>query len=165
MKAIVYVSGLRLQAVEGNSRAKESSKGGDGPARGGGLRGKGEGFSRASARRLRLAFLTLNRFGWHRISFTLTVHRPCTPDQWREIMDKLRFWIVRQKWSLIWRVELQRRQTPHLHGVLWVEHEEDPDLFREGGFRRLARRAMPKRRSLPQDNHQIVLAVWVADAA
>jgi hypothetical protein len=83
-------------------------------------RGEITGFTSKAARRLKRAFMELyvpNRVLW---SFSLTTHAVFTPDQWRGAMKRFRCGLVKRGWAAIWRVELQRRQAPHLHCAFWL---------------------------------------------
>lgn len=90
------------------------------PARGpaSSCRGKITGFSVASVRRLR-HFL----FHWSGpgdpLSCTCTLRAVRDAEQWRSAVDAFGKRICRAGGCYVWRVELQRRGTPHLHLVAW----------------------------------------------
>lgn len=88
-------------------------------------------FSDKAARRLREAFMTLWVPGYSLWSFTLTTHQVFTPDQWRAIMKRFRMACLRSKWAGIWRVELQKRKTPHGHVAFWLPPGVGHDQVRD----------------------------------
>jgi len=107
---------------------------------GNGRRKKIEGFSRNSARRLRLQLLTQFVGGKEMFSFTFTTPEIFTPDEWRVMLNKWNGVCNYYKWPGVWRVELQTRGTPHLHCVMWLEHFQAADVKEKwvnlvGGFR------------------------------
>ena len=77
-------------------------------------------FSPAAARRLKKAFLTLHVPGFDLWAFTLTTHQIFTAKEWRTITTRFRMSLKRAGWAGIWRVELQRRKTPHDHVAFWL---------------------------------------------
>jgi hypothetical protein len=86
-------------------------------------RGRITSFSDAAARRLKRAFMELHVPGAVLWSFTCTTHAALTPGQWRAAMKRFRMGVLRNGWAGIWRVELQRRGTPHLHVAFWLPAE------------------------------------------
>lgn len=96
-----------------------------------GERGKIEGFSAKAARRLKEAAMTMEVVDYIPLSFTFTTHAVLTDAKWRAVMKRFRVRVKWNEWAGIWRVELQRRQTPHLHCVLWlpVIHLAQGDWF------------------------------------
>lgn len=87
-----------------------------------GLRGSVKGCSSSSRRRLR-QFLIQNEGScslpeW---ALTLTVRMVAGPDQWRKVWRAFRQRVIRLRVPFVWRVELQRRGTPHLHCCVWCE--------------------------------------------
>ena len=86
-------------------------------------RGKITGFSAKSSRRLRQHMLT-NWGGENSQPFavTLTTRQMHTPEQWESAIKRFRTSLARKypDWAACWRVELQRRKTPHLHCVFWI---------------------------------------------
>lgn len=129
MRAILYPSGLALKPRRGRQPARKS-EGSEVGEPVGGVRGKVVGFSRASARRLRLAFLSWERPDFQKVAFTLTVREHLEPEAWRSVMEAFRKLVIAEQFSLIWRIELQKRGTPHLHGVVWVRDSDHFDRFR-----------------------------------
>lgn len=85
---------------------------------GGGKRGTVRAFSAASARRLRYTLLTA-RCDLPMYSMTLTIRDYRDPVTWRRNVDAWAKRVTRSRSACIWRVELQRRGTPHLHIILW----------------------------------------------
>lgn len=95
---------------------------------GGGVRGKVEGFSYASRRRMIDMLNSLNREqSGLPIFLTLTYPNdwPGSPREWKKHLDT---WLKRLRrthpsvWGL-WKLEPQRRGAPHYHLLLWgVEH-------------------------------------------
>jgi hypothetical protein len=86
-------------------------------------RGEIQGFSHAAARRLKVAFMELQVQGSVLWSFTLTTHASLSPEAWRGVMHRFRVAVRQKGWAGIWRVELQRRGTPHLHVAFWLPPE------------------------------------------
>ena len=86
-------------------------------------RGKITGFSDKSARRLRQHMLT-NWGGEDSQPFavTLTTRQTHTPERWESAVKRFRSALARKHpdWAACWRVELQKRKTPHLHCVFWI---------------------------------------------
>jgi hypothetical protein len=89
------------------------------------VRGQILGFSDAAARRLKQAFMQLEVVGSILWSFTLTTHASLSPEVWRAIMKRFRCGVRDRGWAGIWRVELQRRGTPHLHVAFWLPRGVD----------------------------------------
>jgi len=106
----IYPSGVMLKQAMG--LPKEAPKVAE--------RGDIEGFSDKASRRLKEAFLTLFVPEFELWAVTLTTHRMFKPAIWRAIMKRFRMGVKRRGWAGIWRVELQRRQTPHAHVAMWV---------------------------------------------
>ena len=52
----------------------------------------------------------------------MTTHETYTPEEWRGIIKRFRTYLQRKypTWAALWRVELQKRQTPHLHCIFWI---------------------------------------------
>jgi len=106
----------------------------------GSSRGKITEFSRNSSRRLRLQLLT--QFVPHKqiYSFTFTTPSVFTPEEWRVLINKWNNTCNYYGWAGVWRVELQRRGTPHLHCVIWLSDDFLVDVVKEkwvslvGGF-------------------------------
>jgi len=124
MHAILYPSGVELKPSKGLRPRRKSLKVGEEGEPVGGLRGAVVGFSRASARRLRLAFLCWDRQDYQKCAFTVTVKAHREPQDWRQLMYRFRKLVIAFELSLIWRIELQKRGTPHLHGVVYF-----PEVF------------------------------------
>jgi len=51
---------------------------------------------------------------------TLTLHYPCSCDEFRTWFIRWRKRVERLDVGLVWRIELQRRGVPHLHCVVWA---------------------------------------------
>lgn len=81
-------------------------------------------FSDKSARRLRE--FTITHFVPEAECFatTLTTHRAFTPAEWRAATKRFAIRLKRKGWAGIWRVELQRRQAPHLHVALYIPRDQ-----------------------------------------
>jgi len=84
-----------------------------------------------AARRLRRALLTLHVPGSSPFAVTLTTHKVVPPEEWRSIMKRFRQSLIRARFPGIWRVELQRRATPHLHVVFWLTSALETASLRE----------------------------------
>lgn len=86
-------------------------------------RGEIKGFSKQSASRLREFMLTHHKEGAHPFAVTLTTQGIYEPAEWETIVKRFRSSIARKHpdWAACWRVELQRRKTPHLHCVFWLD--------------------------------------------
>lgn len=87
-------------------------------------RGKITGFSDKSARRLRQFMLTnWGGEGSHPFAVTLTTRQIHTPERWEGALKRFRTTLARKypTWAACWRVELQKRKTPHLHCVFWFD--------------------------------------------
>ena len=91
-------------------------------------RGKIKGFSHKSSLRLRKALATMHQPSCDPYSLTLTTQKKFTPDEWRAIMKRFssNFQYYAQsnfeeshEPAIIYRVELQKRGTPHIHCLLW----------------------------------------------
>lgn len=130
MRVILYPSGVELKPCKGQRPRRKALVSGEEGEAVGGVRGKVEGFSRASARRLRLAFLSWDRPGFLKCAFTLTVKAHREASEWRALMEWFRQLLALTQFSLIWRIELQKRGTPHLHGVVWCRDSDHCELFR-----------------------------------
>lgn len=105
--------------------------------RGGGKRGEIDGFSPAAASRLRDFCVTREVPGRVPLSFTCTTKGLMTPKQWRASWKRFRTRARAAGVPFVYRVELQKRKAPHVHGVAWVNpvhqgHEEHRRLFWEG---------------------------------
>ena len=90
---------------------------------GGSKRGVVQGFTSASARRLRRYLVEwTGRDGWKCRGVTLTVPGPVVSDgEWRRVWQVYRNRLNRAGVAAIWRVELQRRLQPHVHLVGWYQ--------------------------------------------
>ena len=103
-------------------------------------RGKIKGFSHKSALRLRKSLAILHQPNLDPFSVTFTTQKKYTPDEWRDIMKRFRnnfaYYTSRfnkdQEPVLIWRIELQRRGTPHLHCLLW--HLDYVNIFDDPSY-------------------------------
>lgn len=89
------------------------------PRSGGGVRGEVVGFSRASARRFRDLLFRYECLRGNCYSVTLTIRNALSPIVWRRNCDVYFRRLVRRGDCGFWRVELQRRGTPHLHCLFW----------------------------------------------
>lgn len=89
----------------------------------GGIRGEIEGFSDKASRRLKEFCVRHEVPGAIPVSVTFTTHRLLNANEWRKVMKRMRMRVLREDWAGIWRVELQRRKTPHLHASLWLPEE------------------------------------------
>jgi hypothetical protein len=78
-------------------------------------------FSCEAARRLREHCVTQEVRGAEVWAFTLTIHRPVDPAEWRLILKRFRKRLQQKGWAGTWRVELQKRKVPHLHCALWLQ--------------------------------------------
>lgn len=97
-------------------------------------RGKIEGFSKKSASRLR-AFMLTHWGGddsWP-YAVTLTTQGMYDPQQWESIIKRFRTSLSRKHptWAASWRVELQKRRTPHLHCVFWIDQALPAELLKD----------------------------------
>lgn len=86
-------------------------------------RGDITSFSKASARNLRNWLLTMYQPEKIPLSATLTTQEIYTPERWREIVKRFRTSMNYKKISGVYRVELQKRKTPHLHCIFWVNKD------------------------------------------
>ena len=84
------------------------------------VRGDIVGFSNEAAARLKRAFMELHVPGSALVAFTLTTHRILSPEEWRAARKRFRIAVKKRGWAGIWRVELQRRKTPHEHVAMWL---------------------------------------------
>lgn len=89
-----------------------------GPSRG--KRGRIEGFSSRAAGRLRHWLLTQHRPGGQMWDVTLTIPGDVNPDEWDTLRRRISKRWERGGFAVVWRVELQKRGTPHLHCVVWT---------------------------------------------
>lgn len=96
------------------------------PRSGGGPRGTVQGFSRASARRLRRVLVEFEGpAGWRVCGITGTIPGPVvTEGEYRRMWNRFRWKVGRMPAAIIWRIELQERGQPHVHGVLWFKRDE-----------------------------------------
>jgi hypothetical protein len=83
-------------------------------------RGVIDGFSPEASRRLKEMFLKLFVPGFDLAALTLTTHRVHSPAEWRAAIKRFRMRVKRLGWAGLWRVELQRRKTPHAHVAMWL---------------------------------------------
>jgi hypothetical protein len=90
--------------------------------KGGAIRGKITGWSKASRRRMREAMLWSKApDGWDTLGFTLTV-----PGSVLSLEDAKELWgnysrvIQKQGFSMVWRLEIQARGQLHWHGIAFV---------------------------------------------
>lgn len=85
-------------------------------------RGEIQGFSNKSASRLREFMMTHHVEGYYPYAVTLTTQEVYDPQQWESIVKRFRTSLARkhEDWAACWRVELQKRKTPHLHCVFWL---------------------------------------------
>lgn len=93
-------------------------------------RGKVEGCSLKSMRRLRSALMLYTCPGVPSYAVTLTIRDCASPSVWRKRCHA--YWAALGRdnsfSACIWRVELQRRGVPHLHCVMWCADEFLPRL-------------------------------------
>ncbi len=110
-----------------------------GDRRGGGGRGKIQGFSRSAASRLRWFLVSQWVPGFRPWTATRTIHRAATPDDWRECQGRWRWCLNRRGWAEVGRVQLQRfrlgadgvrRRVPHAHSVVWVPEDVSDEQIR-----------------------------------
>lgn len=92
---------------------------------GGGVRGRVQGFSAASRRRLLRRMASVNRYAARRLPAWVTLTYPDEyPTDWRVHKAHLRA-LLKRLWrkygdhAVVWRLEWQRRGAPHYHLVLW----------------------------------------------
>lgn len=92
-----------------------------------GKRGEIEGFSSSSASRFRRRLLQYvgTRPAW---AITLTIRDFQSPERWRRCVDSFSKRVVRLGDSGFWRVELQKRGTPHLHCLAYTNN---PSAWRD----------------------------------
>lgn len=81
-------------------------------------------FSDKSSARLRDLLLESDCQYGKPLGFTCTVPF-ATPYQWRVLLHRFSNRLVRDGLACIWRVELQKRGTPHLHCIGWASGIED----------------------------------------
>lgn len=95
-------------------------------------RGEITGFSKKSASRLREFMLTHHKEGAYPFAVSLTTNETYTPEQWESIVKRFRTALSRNRpdWAACWRVELQRRQTPHLHCVFWMDQSAPAEVYK-----------------------------------
>lgn len=96
-------------------------------------RGEITTLSRKSRQRLREFMLTHHREGCDPFSITMTTHQVYSPEQWESIVKRFRTSLARKfpDWPACWRVELQTRQTPHLHTLFYAPKELPAHVVRE----------------------------------
>jgi len=87
------------------------------------MRGEISGFSKHSRLRLRKVLIsTRSKDDLPRWDLTLTVPgEVISPDAWRELFHLFQVKVNRIGSGLIWRIELQERQQPHLHILLFAD--------------------------------------------
>lgn len=111
-------AGNRLQIFERGVKSVGVSARIGKPPKSGGLRGQVKGWSKNSRRRFR-EFMLEHRAPGPIYGVTLTVPGlPVSPDHWRKLMDRLIHACDKNGFSVIWRLELQRRGQPHLHCIV-----------------------------------------------
>lgn len=88
--------------------------------KGRGKRGQITGFSSEAALRLRSWLLTHYVEGGQLWDVTLTIPGDVTPEEWDRLKRRIFKRWERAGFGVVWRVELQRRGTPHLHCVVWT---------------------------------------------
>ena len=94
-------------------------------------RGKIKGFTAKSSTRLRLFCIQHECIGRTAYAHTWTTHASKTPEQWRQILDRMRHRCLRLEIPVIWRVQLQNpRNTPHLHCICFVANRSENDLLK-----------------------------------
>jgi len=111
--------------VRNKARARGKMRGG-----GGGKRGKVTGLSKGSAARLRKACMTLNVPGSSVTSWSLTVHREISIEDYKRVFHVFRQKVARMGVAGIFRHEMQRRGTPHAHLLVWTDPEKTSTLVR-----------------------------------
>lgn len=84
-------------------------------------RGEVVGFSAASSRRFRDRLFEFEGDHGRCFSVTLTVRDVASPALWRRNLDVFSRRLCRRRDCGFWRVELQRRGTPHLHCLIWSD--------------------------------------------
>lgn len=96
------------------------------------LRGDITGFSNKSATRLREFMMTHHRENAYPFAVTLTTQGQYSPEQWESIIKRFRTRLSRchPDWAVTWRVELQKRRTPHLHCVFWMDQPAPPEAYK-----------------------------------
>lgn len=110
--SICPVTGLPIYGSRGPSTAR-------------GIRGQITGFSSHAALRLRTFLLTQKVEGAQMWDVTLTIPGEVTPDQWDTLRRRIFKRWERAGFGVVWRVELQKRGTPHLHCVVWTPEALD----------------------------------------
>lgn len=104
------------------------------PDNSGGDRGQITGWSKASRRRMRKWLMTHYGLGTC-YGVTLTIPGPIiTQDEWQTLLNRLSTQLKRTNMGMVWRLELQTRGQPHLHGIITVmgagaSAEQAPHLF------------------------------------
>lgn len=119
----IYTDGVVFNPQRG--RIKSSAKDSVKPSH----RGKVEGFSSASCRRLKAALMKMYVPGCDRVAITYTMPGKISPEDWRLLIKRWRQNLLRYGLGCIWRIELQRRGTPHLHIVGYAR-----DFKEVGGY-------------------------------
>lgn len=109
-RAQIYPSGVLLKSLLGYSPEPPATP----------QRGDIEGFSNKASRRLREFWMSAHVPGYDLWSVTLTTHKIFTAEQWRAIVMRFRQAVIYANYAGVWRVELQRRKTPHLHVGFWL---------------------------------------------
>ena len=130
----IYAVGVMLSAggMVGNPDGK-----------GGGIRGKIEGWSKASRRRMRAFLLTMAPpEGWMYLSASLTIPGPpVEPERAKRLFNAWARLVQKMGWCAVWRLELQERGQLHWHilmayppGARWCRAVEFwKDLIRDEG--------------------------------
>lgn len=125
---------LGYMRISGHGTVTDRSSGVVFPRSGGGQRGAVQGFTPASARRLRRLLVEWTgpaESKWN-FGFTLTVPGPLiTGAEWRRMWDAYRHRINRLGVTVVWRIELQRRMQPHVHLVAWGPQHTSYDVGSE----------------------------------
>lgn len=122
---------------DGDREFGDPDAGGGDETGGGGTRGKITGFSADSRRRLRSLVHSMRRES-KALFMTLTWHEILpTPEEAKAALDRFRKRLTRlfPGASAIWKLEPQRRGTPHFHlfvyGVSWVDPQHISRLWHE----------------------------------
>ncbi|MGC1416026.1 MAG: hypothetical protein WA817_12125 [Candidatus Acidiferrum sp.] len=122
---------MHLQILPGGCRLEGGRAVAKKRRSGGGLRGSIKGLSQAAAARLRWFLVSHYVPGYACRAVTRTIHRPATADDWRACAKRWRMAVKRRKWAEPWRVELQKRKTPHAHSALWTPEDVTEDEIRD----------------------------------